>query len=666
MSDNWGVMEYNPEIIPKGSNIEMASAQSIYQQMMRLYDHNVHFIGFYRWLGSNENQFKGNNREDAARLFFDAVKNKARHSITTSLTPKRVEGFTGNYHSTTGSVNLSWSQLIWSDLGHTWEDWGDFKEFVLFRGYTENFLCNSSSEIARITGYSYSDSGFAASNVVYYKIAGVNIKGETGNPATVGVNTGGGGGIPVLDVSRSQMNVGASTTGITTPSQTFLINNTGSGILNWIVSDNADWLSCSPTSGINSGVVSVTVDAGNKSAGTYTAAITINAPNANDSPQTLQVTLTVYNAGQDSMPFGYFETPLHGSTVRSSVPFTGWALDDIAVESVKIFRKQGGNLVYIGDAHLVEGARPDVENTYSQYPNNSLAGWGYMMLTNFLPNSGNGTFVFHAIATDSTGHQKTLGTKTVTCDNANAVKPFGAIDTPAQGGNASGSGFRNHGWVLTLLPNTIPISGATINVYVDGVYLGHPVYNIYRSDVASLFPGYANSNGAGGYFDIDTTAYTNGVHTIYWTAKDNAGNADGIGSRYFTIQNSETSFSIKKSAVFNVNPGRIHVNYSHPVWIKKGYNPNAEPVAVYPNGEGIITIKIKELERVEINFFDSTLNLSSLPIGSTLDSGKGIFFWHPGPGFIGKYRLVFVTNTGTGTYLKKNITIEIGPKFSRY
>ncbi len=679
MSDNWGAMEYNPEIIPKGFDIEMASAQYIYQQILRLYDYNVHFIGFYRWLGSNEYQFKGNNRGDAAKLFFDAVKNKARHSITTFLIPKIVEDFTGYYNSTFGSVNLSWSQLIWSDLSHTWNDWGDFKEFVLFRGYTENFLCNSSSEIARTAGYSYNDSGFAAANVVYYKIAGVNVKGVTGNPVTVGVNSGGGNGIPILDVSRTQMNFGASYTGTTTPSQTFLISNTGGGLLNWNISDNADWLSCSPTAGTNSGLVTVTAGAGGKSAGTYTAVVTISAPGANDSPQTLQVTLTVYSVGQDSMPFGYFETPLHGSTVRSSVPFTGWALDDIAVESVKIYRKQGGSLVYIGDALFVEGARPDVENAYPQYPNNSRAGWGYMMLTNFLPNGGNGTFVFHAIATDSTGHQKTLGTKTVTCDNANAVKPFGAIDTPTQGGTASGSNFRNYGWVLTPLPNTIPITATTINVYVDGVYLGHPVYNIYRSDVASLFPGYANSNGAGGYFDIDTTAYTNGVHTIYWIARDNAGNADGIGSRYFTIRNSGTAAASKKAAVFkvqrskfNVNPGRIPVNYSHPVWIKKGYNPNAEPVAVYPNGEGIITIEIKELEQVEIHFFDSTLNveprtlnLSSLPIGSTLDTEKGFFYWHPGPGFIGKYRLVFVTSTGTGTYTKRNITIKITPKFSR-
>jgi hypothetical protein len=72
---------------------------------------------------------------------------------------------------------------------------------------------------------------------------------------------------------------------------------------------------------------------------------------------------------------------------------------------------------------------------------------------------------------------------------------------------------------------------------VDGVVLGHPTYNVYRADIAALFPGFANSNGASAFFLLDTTPYADGLHTIQWTATDNAGNSDGIGSRYFLIQN---------------------------------------------------------------------------------------------------------------------------------
>ncbi|UCH94117.1 MAG: right-handed parallel beta-helix repeat-containing protein [Candidatus Aminicenantes bacterium] len=242
------------------------------------------------------------------------------------------------------------------------------------------------------------------------------------------------------------------------------------------------------------------------------------------------------------VPFGEFATPLDGAVVRSSIPVTGWALDDKGVASVKIYRESedGSTLVYIGNAVFVEGARPDVEEAYPGYPNNSAAGWGYMMLSNFLPNGGNGTFTLHAIAADTDGNSVTLGSKRIICDNANAVKPFGAIDTPTQGGTASGSNYRCQGWVLTPLPNNVPVDGSTINVIIDGEKVGNVTYNIYRSDIAGLFPGYANSNGAMAYFDFDTTAYANGVHTIQWTATDNAGNTDGIGSRYFSINNEET------------------------------------------------------------------------------------------------------------------------------
>jgi hypothetical protein len=207
--------------------------------------------------------------------------------------------------------------------------------------------------------------------------------------------------------------------------------------------------------------------------------------------------------------------------------------------------------------------------------------------------------------------------------------------------------------------------------------LGNPIYNLYREDVAALFPGYTNSNGSLAYFDFDTTSYSNGIHTIHWTATDNAGNADGIGSRYFTIQNSEAAAGGKRTAafnvqrsMFNVNPNQIPFDYSHPVKVKKGYHPNAEPVVVYPDSKGMITIKIKELERVEIHFFDSTvnveprtLNLSPLPIGSTLDMEKGIFYWQPGPGFFGPYEFVFIKNQSQHeAKVKKTIKIVIVPR----
>jgi hypothetical protein len=46
------------------------------------------------------------------------------------------------------------------------------------------------------------------------------------------------------------------------------------------------------------------------------------------------------------------------------------------------------------------------------------------------------------------------------------------------------------------MPNTIPIEGSTIRVWIDGEEIGNPVYNQYRQDLVELFPGYNNTNGA--------------------------------------------------------------------------------------------------------------------------------------------------------------------------
>ncbi|MCP5046487.1 MAG: fibronectin type III domain-containing protein, partial [bacterium] len=385
-------------------------------------------------------------------------------------------------------------------------------------------------------------------------------------------------------------------------------------------------------------------------------------------------------------PFGSFGTPIDGLTARGGIPVTGWALDDSGIDTVKIYRELGSQLIYIGDGVFIEGARPDVAATYPTYPDNTKAGWGYMLLTNFLPNNGNGTFVLHAIATDVKGKTTTLGTKTIHCDNANAVKPFGAIDTPAQGGNASGTGFVNFGWALTPRPNTIPIDGSTITVWVDGVPLGNPVYNKYRSDIAALFPSYNNSNGAIGYFYLDTTGYDNGVHTIQWSVKDDAGNTDGIGSRYFTIQNNQSRARSQTQAMHHRDI-RIHdipLDTMTPLNVKTGYSPeHPDKEKRYRRDEhesARIEIEIPELGRVEFQLTGETgeeeidpgtffvgyqmvyNGLRPLPIGSYLDKKRGIFSWQAGLAFLGDYHLVFIKTDSVGNRTRKEVLVTIKPK----
>ena len=308
---------------------------------------------------------------------------------------------------------------------------------------------------------------------------------------------------PVLTLSQSTLNFGYSGSLMTSP-QTVTITFAGGSSIAWTASSNQPNIVVSPGSGSGNGTIQITATPGGS------GIITLNAAGAFNSPKQIQVNVVSAIPGS---PFGSFDTPLNNITgIAGAIPVTGWALDSIGVASVGIYRDRvagetpGSNgLVFVGDAIFVPGARPDVESTYPNAPSNYQAGWGYMLLTNMLPNNGgsaglgNGTYNLHAIATNAAGTMQDLGTRTITVDNAHASKPFGTIDTPAQGGTVSGSAFVNYGWALTQNPNFIATDGSTLSVMVDGVTLSHPTYNQYRSDIATLFPGLANSNGAVGY-----------------------------------------------------------------------------------------------------------------------------------------------------------------------
>lgn len=367
-------------------------------------------------------------------------------------------------------------------------------------------------------------------------------------------------------------------------------------------------------------------------------------------------------------PFGVLDTPVEGSVVSGSIAVTGWALDDTGLANVKIYLNQGNTLNYIGTAQFVEGARPDIALAYPEYPKNTQAGWGYMLLTHFLPDGGNGVFVLSAVATDLSGKTTILGTKTITGDNAHSIKPFGAIDTPSQGGTASGSNFINWGWVLTPQPNIIPLDGSTIYVWVDGVNLGHPVYNLFRSDIASLFPAYLNSKAAIGYYQLNTSVFSNGVHTIQWTATDSAGNTDGIGSRYFTIQNStQRSNSFVQCPLHHIPTEDLET----PIYIKQGYASEIQLQPIPGDENGHSHVYLEELEPLELHmgetysgafgYLQQGDQLVPLPIGSTFDSDSGIFYWLPGPGFLGCYEFVFI-DMHNAFPKKKSIQITIQPK----
>ena len=443
-------------------------------------------------------------------------------------------------------------------------------------------------------------------------------------------------------LSRSSLNFGiTSDLSLVTSPQTVTAEFSATSPVHWTASAGPAPISASPTSGSGNATFQVSVSGIPICEALIHCEVGIGGTSATDAPGggIVAVNVTVASIVPS---YGSFDTPLDKSTaVSGSIPVTGWALDSIEVTKVDIWREpldgeavQSNGLVYVGDATLVPGARPDVESVYPLAPLNYRAGWGYLLLTNGLPNHGNGTFRLHAIAHNKAGIVTDLGGHTITADNAHALKPFGSIDTPGPGDTISGNAFINFGWALTPVPAAIPAEGSTITVMVDGAPLGHPTYNQYRSDIANEFPGYANSNGAVGFFSLDTTKMSNGLHTIAWSVSDNAGHSEGIGSRYFMVQNA-------------------------------GTGPVAEPDASVESLTADVispVIEIGELDRIELpaGAVSGYLRVNGenrrLPIGSSIKGG--VLYWQTGPGFLGEYELVMVRADGQEFPLR----VRIQPK----
>jgi hypothetical protein len=506
-----------------------------------------------------------------------------------------------------------------------------------------------------------------------------------------------------ISVNRTGLNFGVTKNGtVRSGAQTVMVTFTnGSGT--WSATANASWMSISPSSGTGSGTFSVTLNAGTYASGTrLTGSITVSAPGVANAPLTVPV--TVHAVASSLNPFGLIETPAQDSTgIVGGLPVTGWALDDIGLNAVTIWRdgvtgeavSSANGKVFIGNAVTVDGARPDVDATYS-LPYDYQAGWGYLLLSNMLPNQGNGTFTLHVYAEDLEGTTVLLGSRVVTCDNAHATKPFGTIDTPDPGGTISGTSYVNFGWALTPQPNAIPTDGSTITVFIDGVPIGHPVYNQYRPDIATLFPGRANTSGAIGYYIFDSTKLANGVHTIAWGVTDNAGNTEGIGSRYFSVLNTTSSSVLTTPALMQGAAGLESTTREAaslagpavgqavsalagmpvgtvPIYVQKGFEANAslEITENRQTAQSVVTAEELGIVRVTIGgaidgdggyegYLLKEGRLGAMPIGSFLDRRSGEFFWQPGVGFVGTYELVFVRRAN-GLSERIPITIEIAP-----
>jgi hypothetical protein len=336
-----------------------------------------------------------------------------------------------------------------------------------------------------------------------------------------------------------QFTITKSGSAIVASTQAQTVNVVFSGVVSpWTASGTEPWIQISGGGGSGSGAMTITIVNPGDVIGSQTnlsGTVVVNAPLSSNGSVLIPISLHV-TAGSLA-PFGQVDTPSQDAQgVVGAIGVTGWALDDVGVTSVRVYRTclafedvlggdcqtiltgtpEAARVVYVGDAAFLAGARPDVEGAFSSFPQAHRAGWGMLLLTPMLPHvpsgvsyGGQGALTVYVVATDVEGQSVLLGRSSdpaspsvrtptaITMANDTIAKPFGSIDTPALGQTISGV-VANFGWSLTPDSNTtggeggdvvIPVNGSTMTVFVDAFPVAQVAYNQCRGTVGSPVAG---------------------------------------------------------------------------------------------------------------------------------------------------------------------------------
>ncbi len=103
------------------------------------------------------------------------------------------------------------------------------------------------------------------------------------------------------------------------------ISNSGSGTLNWEITEDCNWLSVEPNDGNSTGEwddVTLSVDITGLARGTYDCNLTVSDPNATNSPQMVGVSLSIIAEGLWVEPGSFDVSVLEGTSLQETLTIT--------------------------------------------------------------------------------------------------------------------------------------------------------------------------------------------------------------------------------------------------------------------------------------------------------------------------------------------------------
>ena len=96
-----------------------------------------------------------------------------------------------------------------------------------------------------------------------------------------------------IQLSLSSLAFTGTVGGNNPSAQSFTVTKTGTGSITWTASDNAAWLTLSPSTGTATAAVTASVNLAGLAAGTHNAAISVAVTGSSNTPQSIPVSLTV-------------------------------------------------------------------------------------------------------------------------------------------------------------------------------------------------------------------------------------------------------------------------------------------------------------------------------------------------------------------------------------
>jgi N-acetylmuramoyl-L-alanine amidase len=242
------------------------------------------------------------------------------------------------------------------------------------------------------------------------------------------------------------------------------------------------------------------------------------------------------------------ETPAPGATVFGIVEVKGYVLDPRGISNIRLV--VDGNVLHEADLNQ---PREDLRRLYPGFfGENPAAKPGFR--TSFLASSladGEHTLAIQVTFADTTAPQGQpatvlLGERTILVDNRRNQPPIGGLDSPRDPAEAGmqdyiSGPFPVIGWVLDDRGVRQRAVGdlvlADIEVLVDGRVVGQALYPLPRPDIANAYPDVPGAWFSGFQLTLDSTRFTNGLHTLAVRAWDEQGASRILAQRPIFISN---------------------------------------------------------------------------------------------------------------------------------